>query len=198
MRDQRSFQSDKPEMRGWGRRRWTTLFAVVFAGFFSLGNSECGGSPVVTGSANGSPNSSDPNAGSPSSDPGGTSAGATAQGQDRWPGSNTGSNNGSNAGGPAQSSDDSSGSQSATSSPGDECTGANECGSGMACTAGQCIEDGAFRITMVWDAHTDLDLHVRTPLDEELYYRNRNGEQGGEFLKDGCIADDCAGVGAPS
>lgn len=73
------------------------------------------------------------------------------------------------------------------------------CPAGEACVGGtnECVPGGAFRITLVWETNTDLDLHVLTPLGEEVYYRHRVTADGGEFAKDGCIASRCEDDGGP-
>jgi hypothetical protein len=160
-------------------QRWSTLGAIVLAAFFALGNTECGGGSSVNGGVGGGT--------------GGSTSGSTSGSNTSGPNQSTSGSQGGQNAWPDQTANDDTGDATDTDAPaiGSECAEASQCGAGMACTAGHCVEDGAFRITMVWDARTDLDLHVRTPLDEELYYRHRNGQQGGEFLKDGCIADDC-------
>lgn len=80
---------------------------------------------------------------------------------------------------------------------GQACSDTSACGVGLACEAGFCVNAGEMRIALVWTGQTDLDLHVRTPTGEEIYYRNRNSDDGGEFQKDGCIADRCDGENGP-
>ncbi len=65
------------------------------------------------------------------------------------------------------------------------------CPSGEACVEGACVPAGSLNVVMVWDTPVDLDLHVRTPSGETIFYRNRAGDHGGRFLQDGCIADNC-------
>ncbi len=79
------------------------------------------------------------------------------------------------------------------------CDNGTTCPAGEACVGGtsECVPNGAFRVTLVWDQRTDLDLHVATPLGEEVYYRHRNTADGGEFTKDGCIADRCESQTGP-
>ncbi|MEZ4462768.1 MAG: extensin family protein [bacterium] len=79
------------------------------------------------------------------------------------------------------------------------CADGSSCPAGEACAAGtnECVPGGAFRITLIWEQATDLDLHVKTPLGEEVYYRHRNTADGGEFTKDGCIASRCEETGGP-
>ncbi|MGM0556292.1 MAG: hypothetical protein ACQEVA_07920 [Myxococcota bacterium] len=165
---------------GFVAHRWSTLAAIVLAAFFAMGNTECGGGSSLNGGVGGTAGSgsSASSSGSTTSGPNQSTSGSEG-GQDTWPDELVDDDGSTTSEG--------SGDQPA----GSECAESAQCGAGMACTAGHCVQDGAFRITMSWDARTDLDLHVRTPLDEELYYRHRNGQQGGEFLKDGCIADDC-------
>lgn len=158
-------------------RRFTTLIAIMSLALFALGNTECGGGSSVNGGVGGNTGGGSPGANSNPSGSG-TNSSSSRGSSDNWPGDLAGD-------------DDDGGTSSQPS--GSQCRDDAACGAGMACAAGQCVRDGALRITMVWEAQTDLDLHVRTPLDEELYYRHRNGQQGGEFLKDGCIADDCSG-----
>ncbi len=77
------------------------------------------------------------------------------------------------------------------------CDNGTACPAGQACVAGtsECVPGGAFRVTLVWEKNTDLDLHVSTPMGEEVYYRHRNTADGGEFTKDGCIASRCDDAG---
>lgn len=78
---------------------------------------------------------------------------------------------------------------------GQPCDEANQCAAGLACEASECVDRTDLRIALVWETELDLDLHVQTPTGEELYYRNRVGSGGGEFLRDACIQDHCdAGV----
>jgi 3D (Asp-Asp-Asp) domain-containing protein len=151
-----------------------------------MGATECGGgSSIQGGASSGQPNADDPH--DSATDPNGssTSTGATE------PGGGSGSDDfpvGSD-----EPHDDAS--ESGTLQRGEACSSDSACVQGLTCTAGECIEDGDFRITLIWDEPVDLDLHVTTPLDEELYYRHRNGDQGGEFQKDGCISGDCETAG---
>lgn len=81
--------------------------------------------------------------------------------------------------------------------PSASCDDGSTCAAGQACVTGtaECVPGGAFRVTMVWEKSTDLDLHIKTPLGEEVYYRHRVTADGGEFSKDGCIADRCPEAG---
>lgn len=74
---------------------------------------------------------------------------------------------------------------------GDACQSTRQCTGGMACEAGLCVESGELRISMSWEQNTDVDLHVRNPDGEEIWYRNREAQDGGQFQKDGCIASRC-------
>jgi len=80
---------------------------------------------------------------------------------------------------------------------GEACAETEACGGGLACEAGFCANAGELRIALIWEGRTDLDLHVVTPNGEEIYYRNRVSTDGGQFLKDGCIADRCDGQSGP-
>lgn len=74
---------------------------------------------------------------------------------------------------------------------GDSCQSTRQCSAGLACEGTVCVEEGQLRISMIWESLTDADLHVRNPAGEEIYYRNRESADGGQFQKDGCIASRC-------
>ncbi|MEZ4458372.1 MAG: hypothetical protein R3E66_01325 [bacterium] len=78
-----------------------------------------------------------------------------------------------------------------TTEMGDQCQSSRQCVDGLGCEGGTCVEQGELRISMSWNTNTDADLHVRTPAGEEIYYRNRDAADGGQFQKDGCIASRC-------
>lgn len=84
-------------------------------------------------------------------------------------------------------------SPSPSAATGGQCEDGTTCAAGQACVSGTnlCTKAGAFRITLSWETALDLDLHVVTPRNEELYYRNRVSSDGGEFTQDGCIAGRC-------
>lgn len=74
---------------------------------------------------------------------------------------------------------------------GEHCTTDDPCAAGLSCETNECVDQTALRITLIWDTEIDLDLHVSTPLDEELYYRDRVDSRGGRFLRDACIQNAC-------
>jgi hypothetical protein len=80
---------------------------------------------------------------------------------------------------------------------GDSCQSTRQCVSGLGCEGGTCVEQGELRISMIWEGLTDADLHVRNPAGEDIYYRNREGADGGQFQKDGCIASRCDATTGP-
>lgn len=47
-------------------------------------------------------------------------------------------------------------------------------------------------IASTWQANTDLDLYVKTPTGEQLFYRVRNSTDGGVHNGDACIQGNCA------
>ncbi len=75
--------------------------------------------------------------------------------------------------------------------PGDMCTSTKLCVSGFACESGVCSMTEPRRITLSWDADTDLDLHVQTPNGEHVYFDRAEGSQAW-LGTDGCAADSCA------
>lgn len=165
-------------MRGDGSRvtRVKRMALIACTALFMMGATECGGGSTINGGisgveGDGSPNTSQPNGTQSSPNGDSTSGGTDGQADD-----------------PSTDDPDE---ERGTLQRGDACSADNACSQGLTCTAGECIDQGEFRITMIWEAAVDLDLHVTTPLDEELYYRHRNGRQGGEFQKDGCISGDC-------
>lgn len=159
------------------RMGWVVCCAVLL-----MGATECGGASTVNGSV-----SSHGSGGSSTSDPGGSSTDPVEPDDPSDPTSDPGEPNGTH--------EDDETAPRGDLERGELCSTDNACSQGLTCTAGECINDGAFRITLIWDEAVDLDLHVRTPLDEELYYRHRNGRQGGEFQKDGCISGECDAAG---
>jgi hypothetical protein len=46
------------------------------------------------------------------------------------------------------------------------------------CVDGVCVGVGALRVTLRWDAATDVDLHVLTPTGTELSFSNPTGDSG--------------------
>lgn len=74
---------------------------------------------------------------------------------------------------------------------GQTCDQANACAGGLVCTGGICVSEGNLRFTLVWEAETDLDIYVKTPSGETIYYRNRHSSDGGEYERDACINTGC-------
>jgi uncharacterized protein YfaP (DUF2135 family) len=56
-----------------------------------------------------------------------------------------------------------------------------------------CVGAGALRISLAFEADTDLDLHVITPLAQHIFYGQRLAD-GGELDVDQCVTS--CGVGA--
>lgn len=88
---------------------------------------------------------------------------------------------------------------STTTTGGASCENGTTCAAGEACVSGtnMCVKNGAFRITLSWTPSKDIDLHVVTPRNEELYYRNRQSSDGGKFTQDGCIQGRCEAEESP-
>ncbi|MGM0558396.1 MAG: hypothetical protein ACQEVA_18570, partial [Myxococcota bacterium] len=74
---------------------------------------------------------------------------------------------------------------------GETCDANNACGGGLVCTGGTCVTDGKLRFTLVWEASTDLDIYVKTPSGETIYYRNRHSSDGGVYERDACVNTGC-------
>lgn len=55
------------------------------------------------------------------------------------------------------------------------------CGAGHACAEGVCVLDEDLRVTLTWNLHTDIDLHVTTPnsptASNEIWFGNQGSEQ---------------------
>jgi hypothetical protein len=54
------------------------------------------------------------------------------------------------------------------------------------------VQPQELEVTLKWNTDTDLDLYLKTPNGNEIYYRNREAD-GGEFLGDSCIRGTCDG-----
>ena len=42
-------------------------------------------------------------------------------------------------------------------------------------------QTGDLKVTLLWNFYADIDLHIKTPGGEEIYYKNRNDSCGGEL-----------------
>jgi hypothetical protein len=73
------------------------------------------------------------------------------------------------------------------------CLAASDCPDGKQCANGICVGEGTLRFTATWNADTDLDLHVRTPLGNEIYYGNRSAD-GGTLDADSCVSGCAKGT----
>ena len=62
----------------------------------------------------------------------------------------------------------------------------SDCGSDQACVEGVCVGSGELRFSLVWDNPGDVDLHVRTPLGNEIYFGTLSAD-GGELDHDDTV-----------
>lgn len=150
------------------------LSALFVLAFFTTGASGggCGGASQLDGTM-GSPSGGSNSSGTTSTAPNGSSNNT----QSNWPGDNLTSGNDSGSHGTQQF--------------GETCDQGNACAGGLVCTGGTCVSDGNLRFTLVWEAETDLDIYVKTPTGETIYYRNRHSSDGGEYERDACINTGC-------
>ncbi len=52
------------------------------------------------------------------------------------------------------------------------------CAAGQVCVNGACVGNGDLRFTLTWDRPGDMDLHVITPNNREIYFAARNFDGG--------------------
>lgn len=64
-----------------------------------------------------------------------------------------------------------------------ECHADDDCAPGQVCADGACVGTGALRFTLVWDRPGDVDLHVVTPLGNEIDFRSLSAD-GGQLDRD--------------
>ena len=64
---------------------------------------------------------------------------------------------------------------------------AGGCDPGFLCFNAYCVETGPLRISLTFTTDTDLDLHVKTPAGDEIYYANRTADQG-KLDVDQCVS----------
>lgn len=64
-----------------------------------------------------------------------------------------------------------------------ECRSDSDCAAGQTCVEGACVGTGALRFTLVWDRPGDMDLHVVTPVGNEIDFRTL-AVDGGELDRD--------------
>ena len=153
-----------------------TVGCLLVLAYFNTGASGSGcDESQIGGSANVAPNGSTPSQSNPSGDP--------SQNPSGWPAGST--SNDPNSGSTTTSG------TAGTQEFGDTCDAQNACESGLVCTGGTCVSDGNLRFTLVWEASTDLDIYVKTPSGETIYYRNRYSEDGGVYERDACINTGC-------
>ena len=50
------------------------------------------------------------------------------------------------------------------------------------CVANKCVGTGALTFTMTWDKSGDMDLHLLTPCNKEIYYSSSARTNCGGFL----------------
>ncbi len=66
-----------------------------------------------------------------------------------------------------------------------------DCPEGQVCFEGMCVGTGLVRVSLAWEGDTDLDLHVVTPSNIEVFYANP--ESAGLTLDvDDCVGGFCA------
>ena len=71
--------------------------------------------------------------------------------------------------------------------PGDPCQGTIDCTPGHICWNHVCVGQGALRFSLAWQVLSDFDLHVVTPMGNEIYYGDQSYD-GGELDVDDCVA----------
>jgi hypothetical protein len=64
---------------------------------------------------------------------------------------------------------------------------AGGCDPGFLCFNTYCVETGPLRISLTFNTDTDLDLHVKTPAGDEIYYGNRTADNG-KLDVDQCVS----------
>lgn len=160
----------------FGTHRSTLFFILVTVGFFSMGSSCDGDASLMDGSNSRFDSPSSRGLAGLNEDDRGTQSGEARQ----------------SVGG-GENSEGSEGTEARGSEGSAGC--ATACGSSESCVEGVCVPEGALRVVLVWDTAIDLDLYVKTPHNETIYYRNREGDHGGRFLKDGCLEAACEDTG---
>ena len=82
-------------------------------------------------------------------------------------------------------------SSSGTDGPraGEACSSDGTCGGDLYCLANECTQVDQMQVSLSWSTQVDLDLYVKNPAGETIYYRNREGADGAEFQSDRCIVD---------
>jgi hypothetical protein len=71
------------------------------------------------------------------------------------------------------------------------CLVETDCPAGKKCVNKFCVGAGALRFSASWQGDTDIDLHVLTPLGNEIFFGNRSVD-GGTLDVDTCVSS-CAG-----
>ncbi len=74
---------------------------------------------------------------------------------------------------------------------GAECVNNDDCSDGQVCFNLTCVGDGSLRFSLAFETDSDFDLHVKTPLGNEIYYANRRAD-GGYLDVDQCVRS-CGG-----
>jgi uncharacterized protein YfaP (DUF2135 family) len=69
---------------------------------------------------------------------------------------------------------------------GDPCTPQDACVPGSECFNGYCVGSGTLRVSLAFEANSDFDLHLLTPLGNEIYFSNDTAD-GGTLDVDQCI-----------
>ncbi len=73
------------------------------------------------------------------------------------------------------------------------CLTTADCPAGKECGNGVCVGAGALSFRLEWNVDTDLDIHVTTPLGNEIYYGRRSAD-GGTLDVDACVSSCSKGT----
>ena len=60
------------------------------------------------------------------------------------------------------------------------------CGAGKKCVNGACVGSGPMRFTLTWNTDADIDLHLETPCDKTIWYKNKKACGGQLDVDDKC------------
>ncbi len=70
---------------------------------------------------------------------------------------------------------------------GETCSTSDECDPNSVCFREICVGDGDLRVSLAFPTDSDFDLHVLTPLGNEIFFGNREAD-GGFLDVDQCIS----------